>query len=64
MIESMTWGNCLRSKVMLQMARLFRVLGMEIKMGFMIIDLLGFNVAGASTCDHDLAPSHTGTVGQ
>lgn len=55
MIESMTGGNCLCSKVMLQMARLFRVLGMEIKMVFTIIDLLGFIVAGESTCDHDLA---------
>lgn len=39
----------------------FRVLGMEIKMFFTSIDLLGFIVAGTSTCDHDLAP---GTQGQ
>lgn len=39
MIESMTGGNCLCSKVMLQMEGLFRVLGMEIKMVFTSIDL-------------------------
>lgn len=32
MIESMTGGNCLRSKVMLQMEGLLRGPGMEIKM--------------------------------